>query len=170
MPNWADTHYIIKGNPTSKIVEALNNLDDLNWEGSILEYLGYEIDKDAFMRGFIDFWKMDGETLDIYAEEAWAYTDFARSLLNLFEDDDSFNIEFTCEEPGLNVYVKTYDEDLYKIQSEIEGELIIEYFNNKKDMDLFCKEVFNMSLEEAENWESEDDDYIYIIEFETVDI
>lgn len=91
MANWATTSYRIEGSK-SDLKRVFNVIDGFmtakqkptsvttskDWEGNVVEALGAteeQLSKN-YLRGFIQEYEMDGDTIRIEAEEAWGATDF----------------------------------------------------------------------------------------------
>ena len=98
MANWASTSYRIEG-CKSDLERVYGVIDDFmtgkekpvvedasnEWEGNIVKALGAtdeQISKN-YLRGFIQDYEMDGDTIRIEAEEAWGATDFRHVLRQL---------------------------------------------------------------------------------------
>ncbi|MGF0099258.1 hypothetical protein ACQRD6_13165, partial [Prevotella sp. SGI.027] len=98
MANWATTSYRIEGSK-SDLKRVFNVIDGFmtakrkptsvttskDWEGNVVEALGAteeQLSKN-YLRGFIQEYEMDGNTIRIEAEEAWGATDFRHVLRTL---------------------------------------------------------------------------------------
>lgn len=98
MANWATTSYRIEGSK-SDLKRVFNVIDGFmtakrkptsvttskDWEGNVVEALGATAEQLSknYLRGFIQEYEMDGDTIRIEAEEAWGATDFRHVLRTL---------------------------------------------------------------------------------------
>ena len=191
MANWASTSYRIEGSK-SDLERVFGVIDDFikgrvastredataDWEGNIVKALGAmdeEIDNN-YLRGFIQDYELDGDTIRIEAEEAWGATDFRHVLGKLMPD---LTIYYIVEEAGCEVFATNdtdgkYYPERYLVDAYVKGADYYEYFETDKQMKSFVsslieKEDFTEEDIEAWNEEHEDDDsYIYVHEFNYV--
>ena len=191
MANWASTSYRIEGSK-SDLERVFGVIDDFikgrvtstredataDWEGNIVKALGAmdeEIDNN-YLRGFIQDYELDGDTIRIEAEEAWGATDFRHVLGKLMPD---LTIYYIVEEAGCEVFATNdtdgkYYPERYLVDAYVKGADYYEYFATDKQMKSFVsslieKEDFTEEDIEAWNEEHEDDDsYIYVHEFNYV--
>ena len=191
MANWASTSYRIEGSK-SDLERVFGVIDDFikgrvastredataDWEGNIVKALGAmdeEIDNN-YLRGFIQDYELDGDTIRIEAEEAWGATDFRHVLGKLMPD---LTIYYIVEEAGCEVFATNdtdgkYYSERYLVDAYVKGADYYEYFETDKQMKSFVsslieKEDFTEEDIEAWNEEHEDDGfYIYVHEFKYV--
>ena len=191
MANWASTSYRIEGSK-SDLERVFGVIDDFikgrvastredataDWEGNIVKALGAmdeEIDNN-YLRGFIQDYELDGDTIRIEAEEAWGATDFRHVLGKLMPD---LTIYYIVEEAGCEVFATNdtdgkYYSERYLVDAYVKGADYYEYFETDKQMKSFVsslieKEDFTEEDIEAWNEEHEDDgSYIYVHEFKYV--
>ena len=191
MANWASTSYRIEGSK-SDLERVFGVIDDFikgrvastredataDWEGNIVKALGAmdeEIDNN-YLRGFIQDYELDGDTIRIEAEEAWGATDFRHVLGKLMPD---LTIYYIVEEAGCEVFATNdtdgkYYPERYLVDAYVKGADYYEYFETDKQMKSFVsslieKEDFTEEDIEAWNEEHEDDgSYIYVHEFKYV--
>lgn len=172
-----------------------NETGDESWEGYVLKALGIEwVSKDQdrengkYMRGFIDsgvepysdFYDNLG-VLRFCAEEAWGRTDFCEVLEEAFPD---IKIYWIVEESGCEIYVTNdkegkYFPDRYWVDIAQNDIYNSEYFTNKEDMYEWLSNITNGRVKSEEDVEAfnsdckdagtEDENFIYIHEFEIVD-
>ena len=191
MANWASTSYRIEGSK-SDLERVFGVIDDFikgrvastredataDWEGNIVKALGAmdeEIDNN-YLRGFIQDYELDGDTIRIEAEEAWGATDFRHVLGKLMPD---LTIYYIVEEAGYDVFATNdtdgkYYPERYLVDAYVKDADYYEYFETEKQMKSFVsslleKEDFTEEDIEAWNEEHEDDDsYINVHEFKYV--
>jgi hypothetical protein len=163
---------------------------DEKWEGNVLNTLGIEWKtrqpdgSGYYMRGFIqdkeciEFNPEKDDTLSFYAEEAWGVTDFNEVLETTFPD---IKVYFNVIEEGCEIYA-TNDKDgkyfpyRWHVEACINGNYLYEDFTAEKAMydwlsdntegkviDDESAEKFNNDYEKLG---TEDDNYIFIHEFE----
>lgn len=192
MANWALTNYLIEGSEKDleKIYEVINSFmseqqapveenASANWEGNIVKALGATEEQmmKNYLRGFIQEYKMAGDTIIIEAEEAWGDTDFRHVLKTLMPE---LTIYFITEEPGCEVYITNdadgkYFPDRFYVETCINRNYESDYFEDETEaMDyiaaLMGKERINKADLEAWNEQHGDNyDYIYIHEFKVED-
>ena len=191
MANWASTSYRIEGSK-SDLERVFGVIDDFikgrvastredataDWEGNIVKALGAmdeEIDNN-YLRGFIQDYELDGDTIRIEAEEAWGATDFRHVLGKLMPN---LTIYYIVEEAGYDVFATNdtdgkYYPERYLVDAYVKDVDYYEFFETEKQMKSFVsslieKEDFTEEDIEAWNEEHEDDDsYIYVHEFNYV--
>ena len=191
MANWASTSYRIEGSK-SDLERVFGVIDDFikgrvastredataDWEGNIVKALGAmdeEIDNN-YLRGFIQDYELDGDTIRIEAEEAWGATDFRHVLGKLMPD---LTIYYIVEEAGCEVFATNdtdgkYYPERYLVDAYVKDADYYEFFETEKQMKSFVsslleKEDFTEEDIEAWNEEHEDDDsYINVHEFKYV--
>lgn len=191
MANWASTSYRIEGSK-SDLERVFGVIDDFikgrvastredataDWEGNIVKALGAmdeEIDNN-YLRGFIQDYELDGDTIRIEAEEAWGATDFRHVLGKLMPD---LTIYYIVEEAGCEVFATNdtdgkYYPERYLVDAYVKDVDYYEYFETDKQMKSFVsslleKEDFTEEDIEAWNEEHEDDgSYINVHEFKYV--
>jgi hypothetical protein len=192
MANWASTSYRIEGSKSDleKLYNVIDNFltekqkpitenADRSWEGNIVKALGAteELMKKNYLRGFIQEYEMVGETIRIEAEEAWGATDFRRVLAMLMPE---LTVYYIVEEPGCEVYATNdvegkYFPDLFYVDACVNGNYESEYFATEGEAMAFAAKLIgkeNVSNAELESWNEdheEDEDFIYIHEFDIVD-
>ena len=125
MANWASTSYRIEGSK-GDLERVYGVIDDFiserrkpieenasnDWEGNIVKALGAtdeQVSKN-YLRGFIQEYEMDGDTIRIEAEEAWGATDFRHVLTQLMPE---LTVYYIVEEPGCEVYATNDEEGKY---------------------------------------------------------
>lgn len=191
MANWASTSYRIEGSK-SDLERVFGVIDDFikgrvastredataDWEGNIVKALGAmdeEIDNN-YLRGFIQDYELDGDTIRIEAEEAWGATDFRHVLGKLMPN---LTIYYIVEEAGYDVFATNdtdgkYYPERYLVDAYVKDVDYYEFFETEKQMKSFVsslieKEDFTEEDIEAWNEEHEDDgSYIYVHEFKYV--
>lgn len=191
MANWASTSYRIEGSK-SDLERVFGVIDDFikgrvastredataDWEGNIVKALGAmdeEIDNNH-LRGFIQDYELDGDTIRIEAEEAWGATDFRHVLGKLMPD---LTIYYIVEEAGCEVFATNdtdgkYYPERYLVDAYVKGADYYEYFETDKQMKSFVSSLIekeNFTEEDIEAWNEEhedDDSYIYVHEFNYV--
>lgn len=191
MANWASTSYRIEGSK-SDLERVFGVIDDFikgrvastredataDWEGNIVKALGAmdeEIDNN-YLRGFIQDYELDGDTIRIEAEEAWGATDFRHVLGKLMPD---LTIYYIVEEAGCEVFATNdtdgkYYPERYLVDAYVKDVDYYEFFETEKQMKSFVsslleKEDFTEEDIEAWNEEHEDDDsHINVHEFKYV--
>lgn len=191
MANWASTSYRIEGSK-SDLERVFGVIDDFikgrvastredataDWEGNIVKALGAmdeEIDNN-YLRGFIQDYELDGDTIRIEAEEAWGATDFRHVLGKLMSD---LTIYYIVEEAGYEVFATNdtdgkYYPERYLVDAYVKDVDYYEFFETEKQMKSFVsslleKEDFTEEDIEAWNEEHEDDDsHINVHEFKYV--
>lgn len=113
MANWASTNYRIEGSK-SDLERVYSVIDDFiserrkpveenaskDWEGNIVKALGATDEQvsNNYLRGFIQYYEMDGDTIRIDAEEAWGASDFRHVLKRLMPE---LTIYYIVEEKGV---------------------------------------------------------------------
>lgn len=197
MANWAFTDYVIEGpkETLDKIFDALEHHpiakdSSDNWEGNVLLALGiswedYSFNKEGnvlkpsgyYLRGFIQHFEREKDTIVISAEEAWGLTDFYKLLMDNFPDVKVF---YRVEEDGESIYDTNdvegkYFPDRYYVDLCIDDAYESEYFIKEKEVyewlsKLTKGKITDKDSVEAFNDEHEDagDDYknyINIYEF-----
>ena len=191
MANWASTSYRIEGSK-SDLERVFGVIDDFikgrvastredataDWEGNIVKALGAmdeEIDNNH-LRGFIQDYELDGDTIRIEAEEAWGATDFRHVLGKLMPD---LTIYYIVEEAGCEVFATNdtdgkYYPERYLVDAYVKGADYYEYFETDKQMKSFVSSLIekeNFTEEDIEAWNEEhedDDSYINVHEFKYV--
>jgi len=190
MANWASTSYRIEGSK-SDLEKVFNVIEGFmtgkqkpsvdtscqDWEGNIVKALGAadeQLSKN-YLRGFIQEYEMDGDTIRIEAEEAWGATDFRQVLAMLMPE---LAIYFIVEEPGCEVYATNDDEGRYfperfYVDACVNGDYRSEYFETEEQAMAYAAELLGMekmTQAKLESWneDQEGDDFIYIHEFEIV--
>lgn len=192
MANWASTSYRIEGSKND-LERVFNVIDDFmtdkrkpveenaskEWEGNIVRVLGAtdeQMEKN-YLRGFIEEYEYDGDTIRIEAEEAWGATDFRHVLTKLMPD---LTIYYFVEEPGFEVYATNDAESKYFIErfyvdACVNGNYESDYFETEKQAMAYVAELLGkeeVSKGELKNWNEEHqegDDFIYVHEFEIED-
>lgn len=192
MANWATTSYRIEGSK-SDLKRVFNVIDGFmtakqkptsvttskDWEGNVVEALGATEEQltKNYLRGFIQEYEMDGNTIRIEAEEAWGATDFRHVLRTLMP---KLTIYFIVEEPGCEVYATNdvegkYFTQRFYVDACINGDYQSEYFETRKQAMAYAANLIGMekvSKANLERWNEcheEDDNFIYVHEFEIVD-
>lgn len=192
MANWASTSYRIKGSKED-LEKVYNVIDEFmserrkpievnassEWEGNIIRALGAtdEQMKNNYLRGFIEEYEMDGDIIRIEAEEAWGTTDFRQVLAQLMPE---LTIYYIVEEPGCEVYATNdadgkYFPERFYVDAYVNGDYQSEYFETEEQAMTYVANLLGkkeVSKNELENWNEcheEDNNFIYIHEFEIVD-
>lgn len=192
MANWASTSYRIEGSKED-LEKVYNVIDEFmserrkpvqvdasnEWEGNIIRALGAtdEQMKNNYLRGFIEEYEMDGDIIRIEAEEAWGTTDFRYVLAQLMPE---LTIYYIVEEPGCEVYATNdaegkYFPERFYVDAYVNGDYQSEYFETEEQAMTYVANLLGkekVSKNELENWNEcheEDDNFIYIHEFEIVE-
>lgn len=192
MANWATTSYRIEGSK-SDLVRVYGVIDSFmtdrqkpitetasrDWEGNIVKALGAteEQMKNNYLRGFIQEYEMQEGVIRIEAEEAWGATDFRHVLAKLMPE---LTIYFIVEEPGCEVYVTNdagskYFPDQFYLDACINGNYESDYFATGEKALAYAAKLIgkeNVSKAKLESWNQyheEDEEFVYIHEFEIVD-
>lgn len=192
MANWASTSYRIEGSKED-LEKVYNVIDEFmserrkpvvvdasnEWEGNIIRALGAtdEQMKNNYLRGFIEEYEMDGDIIRIEAEEAWGTTDFRQVLAQLMPE---LTIYYIVEEPGCEVYATNdadgkYFPERFYVDAYVNGDYQSEYFETEEQAMTYVANLLGkkeVSKNELENWNEcheEDNNFIYIHEFEIVD-
>jgi len=192
MANWASTSYRIEGSKED-LEKVYNVIDEFmserrkpvevdasnEWEGNIVRALGAtdEQMKNNYLRGFIEEYEMDGDIIRIEAEEAWGTTDFRHVLAQLMPE---LTIYYIVEEPGCEVYATNdaegkYFPERFYVDAYVNGDYQSEYFDTEEQAMTYVANLLGkqeVSKNELENWNEcheEDDNFIYIHEFEIVE-
>lgn len=192
MANWASTSYRIEGSKEN-LKKVYNVIDEFmserrkpvevnassEWEGNIIRALGAtdEQMKNNYLRGFIEEYEMDGDIIRIEAEEAWGTTDFRYVLAQLMPE---LTIYYIVEEPGCEVYATNdaegkYFPERFYVDAYVNGDYQSEYFDTEEQAMTYVANLLGkqeVSKNELENWNEcheEDDNFIYIHEFEIVE-
>ena len=192
MSNWASTSYRIEGRKED-LEKVYNVIDEFmserrkpievnassEWEGNIIRALGAtdEQMKNNYLRGFIEEYEMDGDIIRIEAEEAWGTTDFRQVLAQLMPE---LTIYYIVEEPGCEVYATNdadgkYFPERFYVDAYVNGDYQSEYFETEEQAMTYVANLLGkekVSKNELENWNEcheEDDNFIYIHEFEIVE-
>lgn len=192
MANWASTSYRIEGSKED-LEKVYNVIDEFmserrkpvevdasnEWEGNIVRALGAtdEQMKNNYLRGFIEEYEMDGDIIRIEAEEAWGTTDFRHVLAQLMPE---LTIYYIVEEPGCEVYATNdadgkYFPERFYVDAFVNGDYQSEYFDTEEQAMTYVANLLGkqeVSKNELENWNEcheEDDNFIYIHEFEIVE-
>lgn len=192
MANWASTIYRIEGSKED-LEKVYNVIDEFmserrkpievnassEWEGNIIRALGAtdEQMKNNYLRGFIEEYEMDGDIIRIEAEEAWGTTDFRQVLAQLMPE---LTIYYIVEEPGCEVYATNdadgkYFPERFYVDAYVNGDYQSEYFETEEQAMTYVANLLGkkeVSKNELENWNEcheDDDDFIYVHEFEIVD-
>ena len=192
MPNWASTSYRIEGSKED-LEKVYNVIDEFmserrkpievnassEWEGNIIRALGAtdEQMKNNYLRGFIEEYEMDGDIIRIEAEEAWGTTDFRQVLAQLMPE---LTIYYIVEEPGCEVYATNdadgkYFPERFYVDAYVNGDYQSEYFETEEQAMTYVANLLGkkeVSKNELENWNEcheEDNNFIYIHEFEIVE-
>lgn len=192
MANWASTSYRIEGSKEN-LEKVYNVIDEFmserrkpvqvdasnEWEGNIIRALGAtdEQMKNNYLRGFIEEYEMDGDIIRIEAEEAWGTTDFRYVLAQLMPE---LTIYYIVEEPGCEVYATNdaegkYFPERFYVDAYVNGDYQSEYFDTEEQAMTYVANLLGkqeVSKNELENWNEcheEDDNFIYIHEFEIVE-
>lgn len=189
MANWASTSYRIEGSK-SDLEKVYNVIDEFmserrkpveengskEWEGNIVKVLGAtnEQMKNNYLRGFIQEYEMDGDTIRIEAEEAWGATDFRHVLAKLLPE---LTIYYIVEESGCEVYATNdadgkYFPERFYVDAYFNGDYASEYFRTEEQAMMYAAQLLGkekMTKAKLESWNEdheEDDEFIYIHEFE----
>lgn len=191
MANWASTSYCIEGsksdlarvfntiygfmeNKQKPVIESASN----NWEGNIVKALGAteEHMSKYYLRGFIQWYEMDDNTVSIEAEEAWGATDFRHVLAQLMPE---LTIYYIVEEPGCEVYATNdsegkYFTDRFYVNACINGNFESDYFTTKESAMNYAASLLGkekVTIDEVREWtdKQEGDDFLYIHEFSIED-
>lgn len=145
------------------------------WEGNIVRVLGAtdEQMENNYLRGFIQEYEMDGDTICVEAEEAWGTTDFRHVLAQLIPE---LTIYYIVEEPGCEIYATNDSEgkyfiDRFYVDACINGNYESDYFETEEQAMKYVASLLgkdNISMKEVKEWteEQEGDDFIYVHEFE----
>ena len=192
MANWASTSYRIEGSKEN-LKKVYNVIDEFmserrkpvevnassEWEGNIIRALGAtdEQMKNNYLRGFIEEYEMDGDIIRIEAEEAWGTTDFRQVLAQLMPE---LTIYYIVEEPGCEVYATNdadgkYFPERFYVDAYVNGDYQSEYFETEEQAMTYVANLLGkkeVSKNELENWNEcheEDNNFIYIHEFEIVE-
>lgn len=192
MANWASTSYRIEGSKED-LEKVYNVIDEFmserrkpvvvdasnEWEGNIIRALGAtdEQMKNNYLRGFIEEYEMDGDIIRIEAEEAWGTTDFRHVLAQLMPE---LTIYYIVEEPGCEVYATNdadgkYFPERFYVDAYVNGDYQSEYFETEEQAMTYVANLLGkkeVSKNELENWNEcheEDNNFIYIHEFEIVE-
>ena len=192
MANWASTSYRIEGSKED-LEKVYNVIDEFmserrkpvqadasnEWEGNIIRALGAtdEQMKNNYLRGFIEEYEMDGDIIRIEAEEAWGTTDFRHVLAQLMPE---LTIYYIVEEPGCEVYATNdvdgkYFPERFYVDAYVNGDYQSEYFDTEEQAMTYVANLLGkkeVSKNELENWNEyheEDNNFIYIHEFEIVE-
>lgn len=192
MANWASTSYRIEGSKED-LEKVYNVIDEFmserrkpievnassEWEGNIIRALGAtdEQMKNNYLRGFIEEYEMDGDIIRIEAEEAWGTTDFRQVLAQLMPE---LTIYYIVEEPGCEVYATNdadgkYFPERFYVDAYVNRDYQSEYFETEEQAMTYVANLLGkkeVSKNELENWNEcheEDNNFIYIHEFEIVD-
>ena len=191
MANWASTSYRIEGSK-SDLERVFGVIDDFikgrvastredataDWEGNIVKALGAmdeEIDNN-YLRGFIQDYELDGDTIRIETEEAWGATDFRHVLGKLMPN---LTIYYIVEEAGYDVFATNdtdgkYYPERYLVDAYVKDVDYYEYFETDKQMKSFVSSLLekkDFTEEDIEAWNEEhedDDSYINVHEFKYV--
>lgn len=192
MANWASTSYRIEGSKED-LEKVYNVIDEFmserrkpievnassEWEGNIIRALGAtdEQMKNNYLRGFIEEYEMDGDIIRIEAEEAWGTTDFRQVLAQLMPE---LTIYYIVEESGCEVYATNdadgkYFPERFYVDAYVNGDYQSEYFETEEQAMTYVANLLGkkkVSKNELENWNEcheEDNNFIYIHEFEIVE-
>lgn len=192
MANWASTSYRIEGSKED-LEKVYNVIDEFmserrkpvqvdasnEWEGNIIRALGAtdEQMKNNYLRGFIEEYEMDGDIIRIEAEEAWGTTDFRYVLAQLMPE---LTIYYIVEKPGCEVYATNdaegkYFPERFYVDAYVNGDYQSEYFDTEEQAMTYVANLLGkqeVRKNELENWNEcheEDDNFIYIHEFEIVE-
>lgn len=176
------TAYAIEGNKRTlnRIKNAIEHHETREnsseqWEGNVLDALGIKFSNDRYMRGFIyESPSLENGVLRFNAEEAWGRTDFADMLTKKFP---SLTVYWTAEEPGMEIYATNdadgrYFPERYYVDTCVNGAYESNYFTDEQSVYEWLTEIAN--CKDASDVESfnasvtNDDDYIYVHEFEIV--
>ena len=147
-----------------------------DWEGNIIMALG-ATDKELsenYLRGFIQEYELDGDTVRIEAEEAWGASDFRYLLRTLMP---KLTVYFIVEEPGCEVYATNdadgkYFPERFYVDTCVNGDYKSEYFETRKQAMAYAANLIgrkSISKAKLESWNEDhedDDDFIYVHEFE----
>ena len=189
MANWATTSYRIEGSKSdlervygvidgfmTEKQKPVSETASKDWEGNIVKALG-ATDKqlsENYLRGFIQEYEMDGGTIRIEAEEAWCASDFRHLLRTLMP---KLTVYFIVEEPGCEVYATNdadgkYFSERFYVDACVNGNYESDYFETEKQAMAYAAKLIGkdkVSKAKLESWNEDhddDDDFIYVHEFE----
>lgn len=185
MPNWCMTDYRIEG--SKRTLKRINDTIQSflkgesepmenscrDWEGNVLLTLKCIKDwKKHYVRGFIQEAYIENDVLCIVAEEAWSRTEFAELLEKHFP---SLSVYWSAEECGCEIFQtndssgKYFDYRFY-VDACVDGEYSSEYFKTKQEALKWIADISECKSEESikEFNSNNEDDYIYLFEFEVV--
>ena len=193
MANWAYTAYVIEGpkDTLNKIYSAIKTHtvregSDEWWEGNILDALdsSWEDLKDEgealYMRGFIEDFNLEDNTLHINATEAYGLTHFHVALEHIFKD---IKVYWIVEGNEDEIYCTNdkegkYFSERYYVDVSIDGKDEIEYFSTREEVYKWLStfsdgEIKSKEDAEAYNRKHEDlgdeyDNYVHIYEYTVV--
>lgn len=192
MENWATTSYRIEGSK-SDLEKVYGVIDSFmtdrqkpvtetasrDWEGNIVKALGASEEqmKNNYLSGFIQEYEMENDVIRIEAEEAWGATDFRHVLARLMPE---LTIYFIVEEPGCEVYATNdadgkYFLDQFYLDACINGNYESGYFAAEEKALAYAAKLIGkekVSKAKLESWNEdheEDEEFVYIHEFEIVD-
>lgn len=149
MPNIADVLYVMY-DTEENIQKLYNAVQKSQKEGNsliyhIIEYLGIDT-KNMYLRGTIVDVAKDYDSIELILETAWDWQpDFLDALKSHFKN---MEIYFSCEEPGLDLYVTNSFEifpSRYIVDNFIEIYEYFDSFNELKDYlqtDSYLKENY----------------------------
>ena len=190
MANWASTSYRIEGSK-SDLERVYGMIDNFmserrkpveenaskEWEGNVVKALGAtdeQVSKN-YLRGFIQEYEMDGDTIRIEAEEAWGATDFRHVLAQLMPE---LTVYYIVEEPGCEVYATNdegkYFTDRFYVDACVNGDYRSDYFETEERAMAYAANLMDMEMvskAKIESWNEDheaDGDFIYIHEFKYV--
>lgn len=158
--------------------KPVTDTTSIDWEGNICKALGAtEKQMNNYLRGFIQSYEIDGNVLRIEAEEAWGATDFRHVLKQLLPE---LTIYFIVEEPGCEVYATNdadgkYFSDRFYVDACVNGDHQSDYFQTEEQAMAYAATLIGkekVSKAKLESWNEDhedDDDFIYIHEFEIID-
>lgn len=191
MANWASTSYRIEGSK-SDLERVYGMIDNFmserrkpveenaskEWEGNIIKALGTSDEQVSknYLRGFIQEYEMDGDTIRIEAEEAWGATDFRHVLAQLMPE---LTVYYIVEEPGCEVYATNDEEgkyftDRFYVDACVDGNYESDYFETEERAMAYAANLMDMEMvskAKIESWNEDheaDGDFIYIHEFKYV--
>uniref|UniRef100_A0AB33J1L6 DUF4494 domain-containing protein n=1 Tax=Prevotella sp. GTC17254 TaxID=3236794 RepID=A0AB33J1L6_9BACT len=187
MANWASTSYRIEGSKEdlNKLYEVIDNFmkqrqvpvtetASIDWEGNIVKALGAtdEQMRKNYLRGFIQTYELDGDTISIEAEEAWGATDFRHVLTELMPE---LTVYYIVEEPGCEVYATNDSEgkyfiDRFCVDACINGDYNSDYFETGEQAMKYAASLLRkekVTMDEVKKWSEsqQGDDFLYIYEF-----
>lgn len=188
MPNWASTSYRIEGSK-SDLKRVYGVIDDFmserrkpidedasnDWEGNVIRALGgtEEQMEKACLRGYIQEYEMDGDTICIEAEEAWGTTDFLYLLEQIMPE---LKVYYLVEEPGCEVYATNdcegkYFPDRYYVYAYVNDNYLSEYFETEEQAMAYAAELTgmeNITQAKMKSWnkDHEGDDFVFVYEFD----